>query len=281
MPDTVTGGPVTATPGPDTDGSSWRDTRPGPGGQVPVAVGGELSGATLLDAYRLGVFCQPTEDPEQIMVNREIYAPDVASGEIPTLPGGADPYGVLWWSPSQRSLLPVDGFRLGRRGAKHHRQNPGVVSTFDTAFDEVVERCREGRETLWLTDPLVSGLRSLHREGAVHSLEIRAGGKLVAGLVGYAFPRVFVVDTAFQCEPHCLKALYLDLALRAREAGIEFIDLQVDAEHKRRLGATLHERDLYLGLLAGDRKAETALNAAPRSLARNLREYSATTEDKS
>ncbi|WP_405579593.1 leucyl/phenylalanyl-tRNA--protein transferase [Streptomyces sp. NBC_01092] len=254
------------------DVSAWEGVRPGIGGPVPVAVGGDVAPGTLLAAYRLGVFCQPTQDAEQAWLNREIYEPDVTSGAIPVLPGpnGADPYEVLWWAPAQRALLPVDGFRLGRHGAKYHRRYPELTSTVDSAFDEVVERCRKDREPVWLTDPLVAGLRKLHDAGAVHSLEIRRDGALVAGLFGYALPRVFVVDSAFQSEDQGLKALYLDLTLRSRAAGIEFIDLQIDAEHKRRMGARIFDREFYLGLL-GDVRGTFA--AEPRTLSQNLIEY--------
>lgn len=56
-----------------------------PGGEAPVAVGGDLSPATMVGAYRRGVFPWPAMDPAAVAEIRRRFARDVAAGRIPVL----------------------------------------------------------------------------------------------------------------------------------------------------------------------------------------------------
>src|SRR5207247_1979648 len=80
-----------------------------------VAMGGDLEPATLLAAYRQGIFPWPVE--------------------------GID---LLWWSPDPRAVLPPDGMHVSRSLARTLRRR-GFRVTIDAAFDEVVAGCADHR----------------------------------------------------------------------------------------------------------------------------------------
>src|SRR5690606_31767459 len=74
-----------------------------------LAVGGDLSPARLLDAYRHGIF------------------PWFSEGQP-----------ILWWSPSTRMVFRPETVHLARRFRRSLRRCDWVVRA-DTAFDAVVE----------------------------------------------------------------------------------------------------------------------------------------------
>src|SRR5690242_1255232 len=82
-----------------------------------LAVGGDLSPARLLYAYRHGIF--PWYHAEQP---------------------------ILWWSPDPRTLLFPADMHLSRSLVKRLRQG-GFEARFDTAFTEVMQACAEPRAT--------------------------------------------------------------------------------------------------------------------------------------
>src|SRR5690348_13826563 len=87
-----------------------------------VAVGGDLSVARLLAAYRAGIF-----------------------------PWTADP--VTWWSPDPRGVFELGQFHVSRSLARVLRQRRFRV-TLNEAFGAVMEGCAKpapGRWTTWIT----------------------------------------------------------------------------------------------------------------------------------
>src|SRR5438445_2654577 len=74
-----------------------------------VAVGGDLSVARLLLAYRSGIF-----------------------------PWTVEP--ITWWSPDPRAIFELDGFRVSRSLARMIRKKPFQI-TLDRAFIKVMEGC--------------------------------------------------------------------------------------------------------------------------------------------
>src|SRR3954466_15981707 len=110
---------------------------------------------TLLPAYRLGLFPMPAED-------------------------FAD--GMLWWSPVQRGVLPLDRLRVSRSLRQSARR---MEIRVDCAFAEVIEACGDPRrDGGWIDDPIRSAYSRLHRLGWAHSVEAWQGGELVGGLYG-------------------------------------------------------------------------------------------------
>ena len=168
----------------------WDSFRPDPGvTDGPVAFSADLSPEAVLGAYRHGIVPFPAPDEYHRTLNEVRYEEQVAGGVIGLVGagpgGGQDPYAVAWWSPDPRPVIAVDRVHLGRNVRKRLRRGH-EWTTADTAFEQVAEQCRAGREPRWLTDPLLESLIALHEKGWAHSVEVWAGGELIGGAFGVA-----------------------------------------------------------------------------------------------
>ncbi|MBB4945930.1 leucyl/phenylalanyl-tRNA--protein transferase [Kitasatospora gansuensis] len=200
----------------------------------PVAFGGTLDAATLLGAYRAGLFPFPAADPVLAGFNEARWAESPAP-----LVGGDDPYALAWWSPDPRPVLAVD--RL--------RERPRWTCTVGRAFDRVLEECRRDRQPRWLTDELAAALRELHRDGQAVSGEVWEGEELVGGAYGIRVGPVLSLDSMFHHRPGSGTAALAGLAARFAAVGGRLLDVQWDSPHIRSLGAELLPRERYLAAL--------------------------------
>ncbi|MFC5662278.1 leucyl/phenylalanyl-tRNA--protein transferase [Kitasatospora misakiensis] len=231
----------------------------------PAAFGGDLAPGTLLAAYRHGLFPLPAADDYASAFNEARHEEAVLAGRITLLPGSgsgsgsgsgtgtgtddADPYALAWWSPDPRPVLAADGVRLGRKLSRMLRNRLEWWTTADTAFEEVLAACAEGRQPPWLTADLREALVGLHRLGAAHSAEVWEGGELVGGVFGVAAGPVLSLDSMFHRRPDAARVAVADLAARFDAAGGRLLDAQWDSPHVRSLGATPQPRARYLAAL--------------------------------
>ncbi|OLZ66451.1 hypothetical protein AV521_28580 [Streptomyces sp. IMTB 2501] len=195
--------------------------------------------------------CEPTAEPDRVTENRTAYAVDVEDGTVPTLPGNADPYSILWWSPASRYVIPASSIRINRTLRRRLRQT-SWTTTVDRCFDEVLKGCRENRDRQWLMADYMHSLTSLHEAGRVQSLEVWEESCLVGGLFGLSLGKVFVMESAFHRVPDAAKAAIADLAERAARVGLQALDAQVRSDYTVSMGASPMSRKTYLELLADD-----------------------------
>lgn len=189
-----------------------------------LAMGGDLSPARLLNAYRHGIF------------------PWFSEGQP-----------ILWWSPDPRMVFRTDRVRLSSRLRRELRRSAWTVRA-DTAFDEVVVACatapRRGQRGTWITDAMRGAYARLHRLGHAHSVEIfegiPGGNRLVGGIYGVAVGRMFFGESMFGAEPGASKAALAALARYLRARGWPLIDAQVESGHLRSLGAESWPREDFL-----------------------------------
>ncbi len=198
-----------------------------------VAYGGDLSPSRLLLAYREGIF------------------PWYAKG---------DP--ILWWSPDPRLILHLDDFKL-RKSLKKRMKHFEV--RFDTAFEEVLERCssihRPGQNGTWLQPELIEAMTALHALGKAHSVEAYYEGELVGGLYGIGVGAVFCGESMFAEKSDASKVAFAVLIGKLKEWGYAFVDAQVPTEHLKSLGAIEVYRDYFLKLLYEYRDADVSEEA--------------------
>jgi len=189
-----------------------------------VAVGGDLSPARLLEAYRRGIF------------------PWYSHGQP-----------VIWWSPDPRAVLPLDGLRVGRTLNKVLRRNFFQV-TFDQAFDRVVQACvtehREPRGGGWLTPEMATAYGRLHRLGYAHSVETWKDGTLAGGLYGVGIHGFFAGESMFYRVSDASKVALVALVERMRRRGMRLLDCQMLTPVTRALGAIEISRRDYCILLS-------------------------------
>ena len=209
-------------PGP----SRWRFPDPATAGEEGlVGIGADLEPATLVDAYRRGIFPWPH-------------------------PGAPLP----WFSPDPRGVIPLDGVRCARSLRARLRRS-GWETTVDRAFAAVLAGCsdrpgpvREGGT--WITGPMRAAYQRLHDLGHAHSLEVWAGAELVGGLYGVGVGGVFTGESMFHLASDASKVALVDLVARLGEAGGCLIDVQMVTPHLASLGARDLPRAEFLDLLA-------------------------------
>jgi leucyl/phenylalanyl-tRNA--protein transferase len=188
-----------------------------------VGMGADLEPGTLLAAYRRGLFPMPAED-------------------------FAD--GMLWWSPIERGVLPLDGLRVSRSLRQSVRRMDVRV---DSAFADVIAACGDpGREGGWIDEQIRSAYSRLHALGWAHSVEAWQGGELVGGLYGVAVDGLFAGESMFHRVRDASKVALVGLVeiLRDEYADRRVLDVQWPTQHLASLGVVTVPRASYLRMLA-------------------------------
>ena len=223
-----------------------------------VALGGTLDAATLLAAYRAGVFPWPSDDPGLARQARRL----ARSGAVPLL-AGEDGL-IPWHSPDPRAVLLADQVVV-RRSLRARLRSCGWTATLDTAFDAVVEGCADRAEGTWITGRMREAYGRLHRAGGAHSVEVWDGDELVGGLYGVLVGSVFCGESMFHRRSDASKVALVELCARLLEAGVRVLDVQEQTDHLTSLGQVLVHRTDYLSVLAAlrDRPATLACDRRP------------------
>lgn len=175
-----------------------------------LAAGGDLSVATLVRAYRHGIF--------------------------PWFNDG-DP--ILWWSPDPRMVLHCDEFHLSRTLRRRLKRRDVRVS-FDEAFTDLVDACaapRDGDDGTWLIPDMREAYGALFDEGLAHSVEVWRDDDLLGGLYGVALGRMFFGESMVSRETDVSKIALAWLAAQLLEWEMPIIDCQMSTTHLASLGA--------------------------------------------
>lgn len=192
-----------------------------------LAIGGNLSQHTLLDAYRQGIF------------------PWYESGQP-----------ILWWSPDPRAVIFPDQTSISRSLKKTLRVKPWEIR-INTMFKEVVEHCAAPRRGqvgdnsgTWITQEMKMAYLSLHYSGYAHSLEVWLDGKLVGGLYGVLVGGIFCGESMFSLERDASKIALVQLSLLIKNSVKGgFIDCQIPNNHLLSMGAVTIPRKEFISQL--------------------------------
>lgn len=186
-----------------------------------VGFGADLAPATLVDAYRRGIFPWPHE-------------------------GVALP----WFSPDPRGVLPPGRVKVSR-SLRQRLRRAGWETTVDAAFDRVIAACaaRPGGEGTWITRQMRRAYVELARLGWAHSVEVWDGDRLVGGLYGVQLGGVFTGESMFHRETDASKVALVDLCARLAAAGGSLVDVQILTPHLAAMGATELPRAVFLEIL--------------------------------
>jgi leucyl/phenylalanyl-tRNA--protein transferase len=156
---------------------------------------------------------------------------------------------LRWFSPDPRGILPLDGLHLPR-GFRRLLPKLDFAVTVDTVFDDVVAGCADRPET-WIDPAIARVYTDLHAQGAAHSVEVWAGGRLAGGLYGVQLGGVFFGESMFSRVSEASKVALLALVgiLRAQQFGL--LDIQWVTDHLENFGAVEIRRPVYLNYLRG------------------------------
>lgn len=174
------------------------------------------------------------------------------SGIFPMADSRDDPE-IFWVEPKERAIFPLGDFRMGRSLSKVVKKDRYTV-TCDQAFSDVVDACaapRPGHPESWISRRIAGSYAALHDLGHAHSIECWDGGKLVGGLYGVSFDRVFCGESMFSRADNASKVALVWLVALLREAGYEVLDCQFMTDHLASLGAVELEQNDYVKLVEG------------------------------
>jgi leucyl/phenylalanyl-tRNA--protein transferase len=184
----------------------------------------EITPAILLKAYACGIFpmAETADDPA-----------------------------MFWVDPTERGILPLDGFHIPRSLRKTIRQ--GIFEMrVDTAFAAVLDGCAEpapDRKQTWINAEIRALYLSLFRQGHAHSVEAWYEGHLVGGLYGVSLGAAFFGESMFSRKTDASKVSLAYLVDRLRRGGYRLLDTQFITGHLAQFGAIEISRDDYHLLL--------------------------------
>lgn len=188
-----------------------------------VAVGGNLSFGTLINAYQKGIF------------------PWFSPGEI-----------IQWYSPDPRFVLFPKKIKISH--SMRNVFNKHLFKfTIDKAFTQVIQKCRFAKraagEGTWIGDDIERSYTDLFKKGFAHSAEAWQNNELVGGLYGVMLGKVFFGESMFAEKSNASKFAFIKMVEALKKNGIELIDCQVYTSHLESLGAKFIPRKEFNSLL--------------------------------
>lgn len=188
--------------------------------QGMIAVGGDLSVERVLKAYRNGIFFW--------------FGPMDF---------------IKWWSPDPRVLVYP---------AEIERPAPEQMEAVDVTFDQDLEgllRAIQKKENQppmgenWLTEEMINLYQELHRQGLLHSLELKRDNQWVGGIFGIAIGKAFFAEYTYaeaeNGDTLALRVLCQHLAAQ----DYPLIDLQKETNQVNDIDLQELSRMAYLDLV--------------------------------
>lgn len=186
-----------------------------------LAVGGDLSEARLLQAYKQGIF------------------PWFSEGEP-----------ILWWSPNPRFVLFPEKLKVSK-SMKQILKNKGYTATVNKDFRAVINECskakRDGQAGTWIINDMIEAYVKLHDLGYAKSVEVWDKDALIGGLYGIDLNNgVFCGESMFAKKNNASKVAFITFI---QNTNYKLIDCQVYTNHLESLGAEDISRDVFLEYL--------------------------------
>ena len=188
-----------------------------------LAIGGDLSVERLLNAYANGIF------------------PWFNEGEP-----------ILWWSPAPRFVLFPPKFKASK-SLKQKIRNSDFEIRYDYDFKSVIESCKTIKRKVdtdtWITGDMVEAYTQLFYAGAAHTVEVYEDNNLIGGLYGVQIGDVFSGESMFSNKSDGSKIALYNLCMSAERLGVRLIDVQMETDHLKSLGAEFINRSEFLRYL--------------------------------
>ena len=184
-------------------------------------------------------------------ITPEILLKAYAAGIFPMAEDEDDPT-LFWVEPRERGIIPLDGFRIGRRLARTVRADAFDVRV-DHDFDAVIAGCaapRRDRDRTWISERIRRLYGELFDLGQCHTVETYRAGRLVGGLYGVRLGAAFFGESMFHRERDASKVALVHLVARLKRGGFRLLDTQFVTQHLAQFGAVEVPRREYKRLLA-------------------------------
>jgi leucyl/phenylalanyl-tRNA--protein transferase len=185
-----------------------------------LAIGGDLTPARLLLAYRSGIFPWFNE---------------------------ADP--ICWWSPDPRFVLYPSELKISKSMQQVVKKQTFQFST-NKAFKAVIHACsttpRNGQDGTWITNEMQEAYLHMHQLGYAHSAEAWLNNELVGGLYGIRLGNVFYGESMFSHVSNASKFAFIQYVQMLQKENVQLIDCQLHTQHLESLGATMIPRKTFM-----------------------------------
>lgn len=188
-----------------------------------LGTGADLQPATLLHAYRLGIF--------------------------PWF-GKNDP--ICWYSPTPRCVISPTDFRPKKSLIRTAKKSPWQIS-INHAFEQVIDACSQPRaysNETWIGQEMKDAYQQLHRLGVAVSVEVwqdkPMSSDLIGGLYGLHLGSLFCGESMFHKQTDASKIAFWGLMNVCQKAGVLLVDCQLENPHLMSLGARLCRREAFL-----------------------------------
>jgi leucyl/phenylalanyl-tRNA--protein transferase len=185
-----------------------------------LAIGGDLTPARLILAYRSGIFPWFNE---------------------------ADP--ICWWSPDPRFVLYPSELKISKSMQQVVKKQTFQFST-NKAFKAVIHACsttpRNGQNGTWITNEMQDAYFHMHHLGYAHSAEAWINDELVGGLYGIRLGNVFFGESMFSHVSNASKFAFIQYVQMLQKENVQLIDCQLHTQHLESLGATMIPRKTFM-----------------------------------
>lgn len=188
-----------------------------------LGIGGDLSEARLLLAYRSGIFPWFNEK---------------------------DP--ICWWSPDPRFVLYPSQLKISKSMQQIVKKQRFQFST-NKSFKAVIKACstvpRNGQDGTWITNKMQEAYLHMHQLGYAHSAEAWLNNELVGGLYGIRLGNVFFGESMFSNVSNASKFAFIQYVQQLQKENVQLIDCQLHTNHLESLGATMIPRKKFIDQL--------------------------------
>jgi leucyl/phenylalanyl-tRNA--protein transferase len=191
-----------------------------------IAIGGDLSAARLLSAYKQGIFPWFNADEP-----------------------------IMWWSPNPRMVLFPNELKISKSLAKTLKhQNSAFETRINTAFQAVIKACsntprldKSGKLAgTWITDGMINAYCQLHQQGFAISSETWLNDKLVGGCYGVKIGRMFYGESMFHTQTNASKVAFVHLVEHLKNQQVGMIDCQMKTPLLSSFGGREISRDEFM-----------------------------------
>ncbi len=196
-----------------------------------IAIGGDLSAARLLSAYKLGIF--PWFNP----------------GEP-----------IMWWSPNPRMVLFPEELKISKSLAKTLKlhlknKNNAFETRMDTDFQAVISACSQTprnrtksgyQSNTWISPEMIAAYCELHRLGYAICAESWLNGELVGGCYGIKIGKMFYGESMFHHVTDASKVAFVHLVNNLINQGVGMIDCQMKTPLLTSFGGREIDREEFM-----------------------------------
>ena len=167
-----------------------------------LALGGNLETATLVEAYKRGIFPWPFSEDKP----------------------------VAWFSPDPRGVLEWGRLHIPRSFKKFLKKHSFAIH-YNRDFDRIIERCaqipRKNQSETWITPEMQQAYRRLFKKQLAWCAGCYRGDVLEGGMYGVCIDGILSAESMFHLTSNAGKLCLVSVMERLKRAGIDWLDTQM------------------------------------------------------